>query len=195
MVKCVVCDSDFEKAGATKFCSDVCRKSAVKERKRLHHIKNKAANKERKRLYYIKNKESIKEKDRLYYIKNEVVAKERMRLYKIKNAEKVKEADKKWKNNNKHKVTAALAKRRALKIQATVSIVDNIEFFDVYKKSKILQESTGVIQNVDHIVPLNHPDVCGLHAPWNLQILTYSENCSKSNKFDGTYNNDSWRNK
>lgn len=54
------------------------------------------------------------------------------------------------------------------------------DFKVIYKKAKQLR-SLGKSVHVDHIVPLRSEAVCGLHVPWNLQILTEAENLLKSN--------------
>jgi hypothetical protein len=71
---------------------------------------------------------------------------------------------------------------RAAKLQATPPWVDFDKIKEIYEEADRLSKETGEIYVVDHIVPLNHPLVCGLHVPWNLQILTFSENSKKSNK-------------
>lgn len=53
-----------------------------------------------------------------------------------------------------------------------------------YVVAKSFSKSFEEPYEVDHIVPLIHPKVCGLHVPWNLRVCGQSENRSKGNTFD-----------
>lgn len=92
----------------------------------------------------------------------------------------------KWKTENRD-INSAINNARKIKVrQAKLSSVEEEEILKVYSECP-----DGY--NVDHIVPINHKNVCGLHVPWNMQYLSKSDNLKKSNKFDGTYDNNGWR--
>lgn len=71
---------------------------------------------------------------------------------------------------------------------ATPPWLDVFQLADIqatYFKARWLSNKSGIKHHVDHIIPLNHPDVCGLHVPWNLQVITWEENQEKgSAKFE-----------
>lgn len=84
-------------------------------------------------------------------------------------------------NLDKHSATQA--RRRARKLQATPDWA-NQRYIDLfYAMAREESEATGVLIHVDHIVPLKHDRVCGLHVEHNLQLLEASANLSKSNRF------------
>jgi hypothetical protein len=67
------------------------------------------------------------------------------------------------------------------RILATPVWADFDEIRKVYAQAERLSIATGVLHNVDHVIPLNHPRVCGLHVAANLRAIPAKPNMSKSN--------------
>jgi len=93
-----------------------------------------------------------------------------------------------WKLRNPAHRRAKSAERRAMKMQRTPTWLTADDFAAIkaiYAEATEKTTATGVCWHVDHIVPLLGKNVSGLHVPWNLQIITGSENSRKGNRHDG----------
>ena len=92
-------------------------------------------------------------------------------------------AQKAWAKNNYDRVLSYNASRRQLSKRATFSGYEK-EIAEFYWLARDLKAITGEDYHVDHIVPLRGKNICGLHVPWNLQVLPSDLNLSKGNTFD-----------
>lgn len=134
-----------------------------------------------KKSYYLENRQEILEYKQEYYENNSEELVLKKREYRVLNPDTYRI----WASKNKDKVAAISAKRRANKLQATPAWLNEEQLNEIdfyYWFCRLISDDTGIQHHVDHIVPLQGKTVCGLHVPWNLQILSASENCSKSNK-------------
>jgi hypothetical protein len=87
----------------------------------------------------------------------------------------------------KDKANAKTSARRAARQRALPQWVDERdkqEILWLYTWARVMSRFTGIPHEVDHIVPLKHPLVCGLHVPANLQVITETANRLKHNHFE-----------
>jgi 5-methylcytosine-specific restriction endonuclease McrA len=94
--------------------------------------------------------------------------------------------EKRYLQENRPIVYAKNARRRAAETRAVpawLTAIHKAQIQEFYEIAVARTTQTGIKHHVDHIVPLRGEGVNGLHVPWNLQVLTEFENCSKHNKF------------
>jgi hypothetical protein len=91
-----------------------------------------------------------------------------------------------WGNSSQRdlaKKCALSAKRNADKLKAIPKWIDLDAVNRIYQLSKSMSQIEGIKYEVDHIVPLRNPLVCGLHWEGNLQVITKKANLLKRCSF------------
>lgn len=167
------------------------KEERVKRRAKARSAQWRAENKERAAANSVISRARRKENwgqflevERHRYQKTKTKKLAQQKLERETNPDRVKARRKKHYELNKEEYVARCAYRRAAKLQATPKWVNRSEIEEIYKTARAITVKTGIPHEVDHIEPLKGKDRSGLHVPWNLQIITRSENRAKHNKTD-----------
>jgi len=124
--------------------------------------------------YRLKQLQIFKENDQKRYANPEYVEKRRLQ-------------GKEWFKNNAGIAKAKRARRRAAELNATpdwLTAIHKAQITEYYEVATALETQTGIKHHVDHIIPLKAKIASGLHVPWNLQVLTATENLRKHNSYE-----------
>ncbi len=126
--------------------------------------------------YYKNNRKSILESRKRNYKPRPEYQKE----WRESNKDKIKQ----YQTENLWRYAYKAAKRRKMVRRATPKWFEKDEVKAIYKLAFDKTENEGIKYAVDHIIPICHELVCGLHCKDNLQVITAEENSKKKNKFE-----------
>lgn len=172
--RCKLCDKlwrdshKIEKARTVKKYQD-----KNKEKISLKSKKRRGKNIEEYRKREQKSRDKRRDKERIRSRKNYEKNKIKIGVYKSDYAKK-----------NAAKYRGYCAKRNAAKLNATPKWLTEEHWKQIqafYDEAHRLTQETGISHEVDHIDPLQGKDVCGLHVPWNLRVITMISNRQKGN--------------
>lgn len=151
-----------------------------KDKQQTYLLNNSEQVKQNRKNWTEQNRDKVREQNRLNTQIHKDSINERKRISRLD--PDYKEKERQYRLANRDKSAARTAKRRARKLLATPKWLtkDDWTLIDsFYVESSRLTRETGIRYAVDHIHPLQGKFVCGLHVPWNLQVLTDDENTRK----------------
>lgn len=113
----------------------------------------------------------------------------RAKAWKERNLERSRAKAREWIENNRDRVRGhnqarlwrQVGRRRGVNPKCHPKWAINFFLREAYDLARLRTKVTGVKWEVDHIVPLRHPIVCGLHAHTNIRVVLAHANRVKSN--------------
>lgn len=179
-----------------QYCKS-CHKKSVKLWAEAHKLKRL----EIQRVYREKHRDKIREREKLrkaaspertkelrkkynarLWGEHNVVARTRSRAAYQKNRENRIRSSVAWSKRNPHKAAENQRLHRASSRLARPGWANRFFMQEIYDLAIRRTAVTGTKWTVDHIVPLRHKLVCGLHCEHNLNVVTKSANSSKGNR-------------
>ena len=121
--------------------------------------------------------------DKTYFEKNSAKIKAIVSKYRESNKEKANQSVKNAKAKKQEKYKALKVKYKTSKLRAIPKWADLEKISCLYSVAAMLNKYGTEKYHVDHIVPLRHNFVCGLHTYENLRVISAKQNLEKSNKF------------
>lgn len=169
LIKTLVIDmKTCSKCSASKSL-DLFHKDKSKKDGHASYCKVCSAN--RSKAHYASNKEAVIKRASDWYANNKEYRQQYRRNHYLE---------------NKGQYNSSINLRRAAKLQATPSWLTEKQLHDItviYNACAKVSERTGKPHHVDHVIPLQGENICGLHVPWNLAIIPAKMNLSKSNTY------------
>jgi len=92
-----------------------------------------------------------------------------------------------YRNNKQYYITKGHLRAKGVRQAKPKWLTEDHLFMiaEIYELRDLRSQLTGVVHHVDHIVPLRGQNCCGLHVPWNLQVIPAQDNLKKSNRLRG----------
>jgi hypothetical protein len=162
-------------------------KECAKQRSRSWHHQNQDKAKKQSKTYRQKNKQKLQEQQKIYTKLHQTTIKLYKQKWWLQNKNKLLEKRKEYGSwhrlNNLDKYAAKESFRRAMKMQRIPAWADKKDILKFYELARKKTQETNIQYHVDHIIPLQGKNVCGLHVENNLQILSAQDNLIKGNRY------------
>jgi hypothetical protein len=168
------------------------RRSKIRESERLARLSDPDRFRKTQRKSYARNRDSARARQKEYYEKNKDAIRAQQRQYYKDNTKKIRAQKDRWVANNPDRVKrnadawrkahSYMWNERAMRRYAGIKTATP-KWANLESIKSFYAASASAGMSVDHIVPIKSKLVCGLHVIDNLQMMPFSENVRKSNKW------------